>query len=79
MHKAEVNDKCREMSELETLRSEQEQAFNTERETMEAEIRAQITKQFESRELLHQEEVDGLSKEWEMERKVSNYYLCWWS
>ena len=62
------------VAEMEQRLVAQEDAVRAERETLEEEIRAQLTKQFEGRDRLHQEEVEGLTREWQLERQVGADY-----
>ncbi len=53
-------------AELEALRSD----IETERQEMEEKVRSEMSRHFQSEVKHHQEEVTGLSREWEIERKV---------
>ena len=63
------------VAEMEQRLVAQEDAVRAERETLEEEIRAQLTKQFEGRDRLHQEEVEGLTREWQLERQVGADFI----
>ena len=69
-HKADMEAINVKLADLESHLRQKEAEFAEERQTMEEQIRAQVHKQFESRQRLQEEEVEGLTQEWELERKV---------
>ena len=54
-------------AELDTLQTE----MKAERIAMEDKVRADMSRQFEAEKRRHNDEVEGISREWEIERKVS--------
>ncbi len=53
-------------AELDTLQAE----MKTERNSMEEKARAEMSRQFQAEKRRHVDEVEGISHEWEIERKV---------
>ena len=59
-------------AELDTLQAE----MKAERIAMEQKVRADMSRQFEAEKRHHVEEVEGISREWEIERKVCVLVNC---
>ncbi len=58
------------IADLEDRLNQKDLDMEIQHNTMEDKIRLELSKQFGKKESLHQEEIDGLSREWDMERKV---------
>ena len=58
-------------AELDTLQTE----LKAERISMEEKVRADMSRQFAAEKRHHMEEVEGISREWEIERKVCMYLV----
>ena len=69
-HSEDIKELNSKVENLEQQLKEKEAEFDNERQMMEQKVRAQLERRFSNQETFHKEEVDGLTKEWDMERKV---------